>query len=79
VIQATLDASSAENVEQIETAMDAIYRQHSLGYEHDYEQQIQVLDVDMTGQPCGPKAAFATKGYFAPANAIVAAVRWVAC
>jgi hypothetical protein len=25
----------------------------------------QVLDVDMTGQPCGPKAAFATKGYFA--------------
>jgi len=24
-----------------------------------------VLDVDMSGLPCGPKAAFATKGYFA--------------
>jgi hypothetical protein len=24
-----------------------------------------LLDTDMTGQPCGRKAAFATKGYFA--------------
>ncbi len=53
VIQATLDASSAENVTQMEAAMNAIYRQHSLGSRHDYEQQLQVLDVDMTGQPCG--------------------------
>jgi hypothetical protein len=65
VIQETLNASSANNVEQMETAMNEIYRQHSQGYQHDYEQQIQVLDIDMTGQPCGPKAAFATKGYFA--------------
>lgn len=65
VIQETLNASSAKNVEQIEAAMNEIYRQHSQGYKHNYEQQIQVLDVDMTGQPCGPKAAFATKGYFA--------------
>ena len=65
VIQETLDASSGENVEQMEAAMNEIYRQHSQGYQHDYEQQIQVLDTDMTGQPCGPKAAFATKGYFA--------------
>lgn len=65
VIQATLDASDAENVSQMEQAMDEIYRQHSQGYGHDYEQQLQILDVDMSGQPCGPKAAFATKGYFA--------------
>ena len=25
----------------------------------------RVLDVDMSGLPCGPKAEFATKGYFA--------------
>ena len=55
VIQETLDASSGENVEQMEAAMNEIYRQHSQGYQHDYEQQIQVLDTDMTGQPCGPK------------------------
>jgi len=24
-----------------------------------------VLEVDLSGQPCGPKAAFASKGYFA--------------
>lgn len=65
VIQATLDAASAENVEQMHSALDEVYRQHSQGYRHDYTQQLQVLDVDISGQPCGPKAAFASKGYFA--------------
>ncbi len=46
-------------------ALNEIYGQHSQGYQHDYEQNLQILDVDMSGQPCGPKAAFATKGYFA--------------
>src|SRR5258707_15144987 len=45
--------------------MDAIYRQHSRGYRHDYQAGLHLLDVDMSGLPCGPKAAFATKGYFA--------------
>ncbi len=45
--------------------MDLIYRRWSSGYRHDYAALWQVLDVDMTGLPCGKKAAFATKGYFA--------------
>jgi hypothetical protein len=49
----------------MDEAMDAIYRQHSAGYRHDYGEQLQILDTDMSGQPYGPKAAFATKGYFA--------------
>ncbi len=65
VVQQTLDACSAENVAQMEQAMDTIYRQHSQGYQHDYQASYQVLDVDMSGMPCGPKAAFASKGYFA--------------
>ncbi len=65
VLQETLDACNGESVKQMEQAMDEIYRQHSQGYQHDYEQTLQILDVDMSGQPCGPKAAFATKGYFA--------------
>ena len=32
---------------------------------HDYQAAYQLLDVDMMGLPCGPKAAFATQGYFA--------------
>ncbi len=65
VVQDTLNACTAQNVEQMEQALDTIYRQHSQGYQHDYQASFQVLDVDMSGLPCGPKAAFATKGYFA--------------
>lgn len=49
----------------MQQAMKEIYQQHSAGYRYDYEQSLQLLDTDMTGQPCGKKAAFATKGYFA--------------
>jgi hypothetical protein len=65
VVQDTLDACTEGNVEQMHQAMDDIYRRHSWGYRHDYGQSLQVLDADMTGIPCGHKAAFATKGYFA--------------
>jgi hypothetical protein len=65
LVQQTLDACTAENVKQMEQAMDTIYRRHSQGSRHDYRTGLQVLDVDMSGMPCGPKAAFATKGYFA--------------
>jgi len=65
VISETLNACTPENVAQLEQAMKEIYRQHSAGYCHDYKQSLQLLDTDMTGQPCGRKAAFATKGFFA--------------
>jgi hypothetical protein len=65
VIQDTLDACTAENVQQMEQALAQIYRQHSQGYGHDYQQSLQVLDADMSGLPCGKKAAFASPGYFA--------------
>jgi len=65
VVQDTLDACSAENVIQMQAAWDLIYRQHSQGYDHNYRKSWQLLDVDMTGRPCGKKAAFASKGYFA--------------
>jgi hypothetical protein len=64
-VQRTLDACTATTVKQMEQAMDAIYRRHSRGYQHDYRTSFQLLDVDMSGLPCGKKAAFATKGYFA--------------
>src|SRR5256714_6447524 len=65
VVQETLDACTDENVRQMQHALNVIYRQHSRGYRHDYQASFQLLDVDMSGLPCGPKAAFATKGYFA--------------
>jgi hypothetical protein len=65
VVQDTLDACSQANVFQIHQAMEAIFRRHSQTYRHDYELNWQVLDADMTGRPCGKKAKFASKGYFA--------------
>jgi hypothetical protein len=65
VVQDTLDACTSTNVEQMQQAMDAIYRCQGAGYRHNYTQSWQLLDTDLTGLPCGKKAAFATKGYFA--------------
>lgn len=64
VVQDTLNACTAEQVSQLEQALVTIYRQHSQGYAHDYTAAWQILDVDLTGMPCGPKAACASKGYF---------------
>jgi hypothetical protein len=49
----------------MQTAVDQIYRLQSQGYRHDYQERLQLLDIDTDGRPCGKKAAFATKGYFA--------------
>jgi hypothetical protein len=65
VIQDTLDACDATTVQHMEQALTTIFQQHSQAYRHDYTQHLQILDIDITGLPCGPKAAFATKGYFA--------------
>jgi hypothetical protein len=65
VVQDCLDACTAENVEQMHQAMMVIYRRHSLGYRHNYKQQWQLLDADLTGRPCGRKATLAQKRYFA--------------
>jgi hypothetical protein len=65
VVQDTLDACTAQNVEQMHQAMERILRQYSQTYRHEYGLDWQVLDADMTGRPCGKKAAFASKGYFA--------------
>jgi hypothetical protein len=68
VIQDTLDACTTTNVAQMEQAIQRIFRQHSRAAQHDFARQELLLDADMTGMPCGKKAAFATKGYFAGAK-----------
>src|SRR4051794_8802533 len=64
VVQDTLDACTAENVTQLEAALAAIYRRHGQGCRHDYARAWQILDVDLSGLPCGKKAALATSGYW---------------
>jgi hypothetical protein len=47
----------------MEEAVDAIFRAHSRAYRHDYKRCLQLLDVDLTGLPCGKSAEEARKGY----------------
>jgi hypothetical protein len=65
VVQDTLDACTEENVAEMHRAMEQIFRRQSQSYRHDYQQEWQLLEVDMSGRPCGRKAALASKGYFA--------------
>jgi hypothetical protein len=65
VVQETLDACTAANVTQLEQALDTIFRRQSQASRHNFAQGWLVLDADISGLPCGPKAACATKGYFA--------------
>lgn len=67
-IQETLNACTTENVSQMQQALTAIYRQHSRGYRHDYSRRLQLLDIDLSGMPCGRKAALSQKGYFVSAR-----------
>lgn len=63
-ISETLNACTAGNVAQLEEAVKLIYRQHSAGYCHNYQEQFQLLDADTSGMPAGKKAELSTKGYF---------------
>lgn len=64
VVQDTLDACTDENVQQMQQAINAIFRAHSRAYRHDYQQQLQLLDIDLSARECGESAEDATKGYF---------------
>jgi hypothetical protein len=64
VVQETLDRCTTENVAQLMAAVDTIFRRHSRAYRHDYAAGLQLLDIDLTGLPCGRQAEWAAKGYF---------------
>jgi hypothetical protein len=63
-ISETLDASTAENVLEFAGALKVIYQKHGQGYQHDYENKCQVLDIDLSAILSGKQAEGATKGYF---------------
>lgn len=63
-ISETLDASTAGNVLEFAGALKVIYQKHGQGYQHDYENQYQVLDIDLSAMLSGKQAEGASKGYF---------------
>jgi hypothetical protein len=63
-VSATFNACDAENMQQLRQAVETVYQKHSRACDHDYEQNWQVLDIDMTGLPAGIQGEGVTKGYF---------------
>lgn len=72
VIQDTLDASTEENVIELEAALSRLYRTHSRSYaallQAKDTDQVITFDLDLSGQPCSKNAEGATKGYFPEAR-----------
>jgi hypothetical protein len=68
LVQDTLDACTSENVEQMQQAINTIFKSHSQAAHHNYRDSLQIIDIDMTGIPCGPKADLSCKGYFSKAG-----------
>ncbi|MGD0611033.1 MAG: hypothetical protein ABSB41_05920 [Anaerolineales bacterium] len=64
-ISDTLNACTAENVNQMRAAIRVILRLHGHCCQHPYAKRWQVLDVDVTGMPAGRLGEGVTKGYFA--------------
>jgi len=64
VISETLNACTAKNAEQLEEVARKIYQTFAQGYHHDYEKELLLLDVDLTGLLAGRQAEGSSKGYF---------------
>lgn len=68
LVQDTLDACTPENVEELQQAINTIFRSQSQASHHNYRDSLQLIDIDMSGLPCGPKADLSCKGYFSKAG-----------
>lgn len=64
VAQQTLDAATEQNVQQLQAVLTALFREHSQTARHSFRSGWFILDVDLTGIPCGKRAEKSTKGYF---------------
>lgn len=59
----TLDALTLMNIEQLRTATTAIWYALSQTRQHDWRGFL-LLDFDLSGLPCSPRAEASQKGYF---------------
>ena len=59
----TLDALTLMNIEQLRTATTAIWHSLSQTRQHDWRGFL-LLDFDLSGLPCSPRAEASQKGYF---------------
>ena len=63
-IQRTLNAFTPENVARLREAVEAIGRRYAAVFSHDFEREMLLVDVDLTGLRASQRAEGSTKGYF---------------
>ncbi len=63
-ISRTLNAFSEQNIAQLRRAVEAIHRTNSPIFSHPFEQEMLLLEVDLTGLRASKGAEGSTKGYF---------------
>ena len=78
VVQETLDHATAENVTQMAHALTTLVRQHSQADHHDDAAAWHMLDVDMSGLPCGPRRRSPPRA-ISLSSATGADGNWAAC
>lgn len=64
-VSRTLDAFDEESVGRLREAVEEIQRYHSKLLGHDFEREMLVLEMDLTGLRASKNAEGSTKGYFA--------------
>jgi hypothetical protein len=63
VAQQTLDAATSKTVEQMQQVLLTLFQRHSQAAAHRSRDGWLILDVDLTGIPCGKHAENSVKGY----------------
>jgi hypothetical protein len=67
-LAATLNAFTAQSVNQLRQAVQAVYLQHGQVLHHNFADHWLMLDTDLTGLPASRHAQASEKGYFSGAQ-----------
>ena len=65
LIQDMLDRCTPETVLKLQQKNGNLYYQHGKALQHDFSNQLLILDIDLTGLLASKRAEASTKGYFA--------------
>lgn len=63
-ISDTLNAFEEDTVFELREAVEAIHRQHSRVFSHDFGREMLLVEVDLSGLSASKRAEGSTKGYF---------------
>jgi hypothetical protein len=64
VAQQTLDATTAENVDELQQVLTRLLHREGQVAQHPFRSQWLILDADLTGMPAGKGAEESKKGFF---------------